>query len=153
MKSYPQVDVKKNPDLLLSYIQKERGNDIRDFQNLPEKFMSGRKVGKIPTNSSDIESSDRDGDFNYDSTYFYICDGAQWRTLPFTEFASAATVSDVLTLSQTTEQTPADNKGILWVASGSGTQNSQAYEQGDLLFTGNVGGTEKTILIADWSVA
>ena len=49
-----------------------RGQDVEDFTNLSNVFMRGRKVGKIPTGSSDITDS-RVGDFNYDTSYFYIC--------------------------------------------------------------------------------
>ena len=53
--------------------------------------------------------------------------------------------------SQMPEQVPDTDQGILWIAEDAGTQNGQAYERGDLIFTGNSDGVEKTIIIIDWS--
>jgi|GEM_PF-3984005 len=53
--------------------------------------------------------------------------------------------------SQMPEQVPGTDQGVLWIADDAGTQNGQAYERGDVIFTGNSGGVEKTILIIDWS--
>jgi hypothetical protein len=61
-----------------------REQDIADFSNLSNVFMKGRKVGKIPTGSSDVSAGDRIGDFNYDASYLYICvdnSGAAWRRI------------------------------------------------------------------------
>ena len=58
--------------------------------------------------------------------------------------------SGYLNIQQTGEQSPDEDTGIIWLANGAGTQNGQAYGQGDIVFTGNVGGTEKTIVIVDW---
>lgn len=49
-----------------------REEDVSDFNNLSNVFMRGRKVDKIPSSSSDIADS-RVGDFNYDTSYLYIC--------------------------------------------------------------------------------
>lgn len=65
-------------------IARIRNEDITDFNNLQNIFMRGRKVGKIPTGSSDIASTDRVGDFNYDASYLYLCvdnSGATWRRI------------------------------------------------------------------------
>ncbi len=65
-----------------AYIQRLRQSDISDFDNLVNRFMSGRKVGKIPSASNDVSTSDRVGDFNYDASYLYILidnGGAAWR--------------------------------------------------------------------------
>lgn len=59
-----------------------REQDVEQFSNLSNVFMSGRKVGKIPTGSSDVAATDRIGDFNYDANYLYLCvdnSGATWR--------------------------------------------------------------------------
>lgn len=49
-----------------------REEDVEDFSNLTNVFMRGRKVGKIPSSSADT-TGDRVGDFNYDTSYLYIC--------------------------------------------------------------------------------
>lgn len=65
-----------------------RGEDIEDFNNLANVFMRGRKVGKIPSSSADVDATqDRVGDFNYATDsgveYLYICvqvgSSAAWR--------------------------------------------------------------------------
>lgn len=61
-----------------------REEDIQDFNNLSNVFMRGRKVGKIPTGSTDVAATDRLGDFNYDASYLYLCvdnSGATWRRI------------------------------------------------------------------------
>lgn len=45
-------------------VTRERTNDIKEFENLQNRFMAGRKVGKIPASSSDISPSDKLNDFN-----------------------------------------------------------------------------------------
>lgn len=74
MKDYPAIVVNSVDDLfkIMRYIIKERPLDVRDFDNLKNIFMSGRKVGKIPGNSLDVVPTDRIGDFNYTQTYFYL---------------------------------------------------------------------------------
>lgn len=84
MKNYPDFNTQNQAEIqeLLRYILKERRNDVNDFNNIKNSFISGRKVGKIPTGASDISVSDRVGDFNFDASYIYICvdnTGAEWR--------------------------------------------------------------------------
>jgi hypothetical protein len=72
-------------------ISRIRTDDVGDYTNLPNIYMRGRKVGKVPTSATDIAVDDRIGDFNYDTVYFYfVVDTgggvAQWRTLPVTNF-------------------------------------------------------------------
>ena len=72
---------------ILKFIIQERNSDIRDKTNLPNIFISGRKVGKIPTSSTDIVDTDKVGDINYDANYLYICvndSGAVWRRIALT---------------------------------------------------------------------
>lgn len=57
----------------LRYIARERENDVRDWYNLPKKYMTGRKVEKVPTGSADIATTDRKGDFNYTASFLYLC--------------------------------------------------------------------------------
>ena len=62
---------------------RERPRDVKDYDNLSNRFISGRKTGKIPTGASDISSTDKVGDFNYDQNYMYIVVNnggtAEWR--------------------------------------------------------------------------
>jgi len=58
--------------LQLQDITRTRKDDIALIQNLPNVFISGRKVGRIPTSSADVISGDKIGDFNYDIDYIYI---------------------------------------------------------------------------------
>lgn len=71
MKQYPMV--RNDADLLrwAREVNAAREEDRRDWLNLPQTFVSGRKVGKIPTGSSDVAASDRAGDWNWDSAYLY----------------------------------------------------------------------------------
>ena len=85
MKPYPSLRDKTldGAHEMLQYISRERDNDITEFNNLTNIFMRGRKVGKIPTSSTDIVPSDRVGDFSYDPDYLYIVINdsgtAEWR--------------------------------------------------------------------------
>lgn len=74
MKNYPNLTPASLDDVLnlLRYITKERPIDIKDFDNLQNVFMAGRKVGKMPTGSADVTPDDRVGDFNYDASYLYL---------------------------------------------------------------------------------
>lgn len=74
MKEYPDLGdgILKNVDYVLRLIVRERKTDVNDFNNLNNVFMSGRKVGKVPTGAADITDGDRVGDFNYDPSYLYI---------------------------------------------------------------------------------
>lgn len=74
MKEYPKLNPESPKDIsiLCRDIMKQRKNDVNDFINLNNVFISGRKVGKIPTGSADVDPSDIVGDFNYDISYIYI---------------------------------------------------------------------------------
>lgn len=74
MQPYPQ-DIKKTIESIyesLRIITRLRNEDIVDRNTFPAIFMTGRKVGKVPTSSTDVAATDRVGDFNYDASYFYI---------------------------------------------------------------------------------
>ncbi len=94
MKNYPVFNIDpRSPRFqdevikLLEYILKERTNDVNDFINLQNRFMSGRKVGTMPTGASDVSDSDRVGDFNVfedGGTFYYVTlvdnsGTAEWR--------------------------------------------------------------------------
>jgi len=48
--------------------------DLGDYTNLPNIFMRGRLVGKIPSASTNIEAADSLGDFSFaaDGSFLYI---------------------------------------------------------------------------------
>ena len=74
MKPWPR-DIKKTNESIVSalnYMVRARKDDITEFDNLGNVFISGRKVDRIPTGSTDIVATDSVGDFNYDENYIYI---------------------------------------------------------------------------------
>lgn len=87
MKPYPSVRKDDLQDVVkcVEFIARERDKDIRDWNNLPQIYMRGRKVGHIPASSTDVIDGDRVGDFNYTDAYFYIMVdtgiGAAWRRI------------------------------------------------------------------------
>lgn len=75
MKNYPSFNLDRPQDVnsLLHFVVKERRNDVLDWINLPQQYLSGRKVNKIPASSADVDpATDRVGDMNYTTTYLYI---------------------------------------------------------------------------------
>lgn len=63
------------PSEIYNWVQevtRSREEDIGDFDQLPELYMRGRKVGKIPTNADDVTDEDQPADFNYDANYYYL---------------------------------------------------------------------------------
>ena len=57
----------------LKQVIRLRNDDVTDFNNLNDIFMSGRKVNKIPLSSSDVViGEDRAGDFNYNASYLFL---------------------------------------------------------------------------------
>lgn len=60
-----------------------RKDDITTISQLPQVFVLGRKVGKIPTDSADVVPEDKVGDFNVDASFaYYLIDNAgspEWR--------------------------------------------------------------------------
>lgn len=74
LKDYPYWEAESDKDIRtqLRQICNIRKDDITQFQNLPNIFIGGRKVGKIPSSSTDAAATDRIGDVNYDASYLYI---------------------------------------------------------------------------------
>lgn len=75
MKEFPYISLDTLDDVIkvLEFIVKERKIDVGDFTNLKNIFISGRKVGKIPTGASDVNpDTDCVGDFNYNASFLYI---------------------------------------------------------------------------------
>lgn len=74
MKPYPQTikeDVGNHTDVLLQ-ITRLRKEDVQEITNLNNIFISGRKVGRVPTSSANVIDGDRVGDVNYDLNYLYL---------------------------------------------------------------------------------
>lgn len=95
MEQYPTIsggaDVKELAKSA-SIIQRMRQDDIGDFDNLVNRFMRGRLVGKIPTASNDVDDTDRLGDFSFalDAAFVYFfVDNAgtpEWRRITMASF-------------------------------------------------------------------
>lgn len=74
MQSYPQ-NVKADVGSLLNAVQdisRKREQDITDRNTFNSIFVRGRTVGKVPSGSADVVSTDRIGDRNFDANYGYI---------------------------------------------------------------------------------
>jgi hypothetical protein len=50
----------------IRYASKERTKDVQDWNNLTNRFISGRIVAKVPVGASDVSDTDRVGDTNFD---------------------------------------------------------------------------------------
>ncbi len=74
MNQYPQrvENSLENHTDWLRNVSRERMHDVQDFTNLPNVFLRGRKVAKVPSSSADITGS-REGDFNVTDAYAYFC--------------------------------------------------------------------------------
>lgn len=74
LKEYPYWSAATLPDVIkqVGLITNIRKDDITQIGTLPNIFMSGRKVGKIPASSTDVAATDRVGDQNYNGSYLYI---------------------------------------------------------------------------------
>ena len=92
MKEYPSLspDSAEDQKTFMRFAIKERKNDVNDFTNLKNVFMSGRKVGKIPTGAADVTDGDRVGDFNCNASFLYIlidnAGTAEWRRATLSTF-------------------------------------------------------------------
>jgi len=77
----------KDIEEALRVIIRERRLDIKDFDNLNNRFILGRKSAKIPSGSLDVTDSDKVGDFNIandsGTVYLYslvdVGGTAEWR--------------------------------------------------------------------------
>jgi len=89
MNDYPNINPKSQSDILelLQTILEERLIDIKDFDNLNNRFIAGRKTGRIPSGATDVTLADKVGDFNIaddsGTVYLYalvdISGTAEWR--------------------------------------------------------------------------
>lgn len=60
-------------------------------------------------------------------------------------------VNTIKRLEEGSVLTVGNNQGVFWISDASGTTDGTAYERGDLLYTSNSNGVQKTKLIADFS--
>ena len=87
MRPFPTISIDdlKTTMKVVQFIVRERDTDIRSWNNLQNIYVLGRKVGKIPTSSLDIDPTDKIGDVNYDQNYYYIVvesgGNAEWRRI------------------------------------------------------------------------
>lgn len=87
MKLYPILkdETPKGIFEWLKFVVRARTEDVQEFSNLPNIFISGRKVGKVPSASNDVAVTDKVGDFNADGTtgyaYFLVDNSgtAEWK--------------------------------------------------------------------------
>jgi len=90
MQDFPRYNGLEDADGLLRYIAKERKNDVKDFNNLTNTFLSGRKSSKVPTGAADVTDTDRVGDISYDVSFLYIlidnAGTAEWRRVALSSF-------------------------------------------------------------------
>lgn len=73
MKLFPMWNFKTLDDALkmLTFIVRERQTDVVEYVNLQQRFMAGRKVGRVPSAGNDVTADDKLGDFNVTTTYRY----------------------------------------------------------------------------------
>lgn len=79
MKLYPKVATERFTDLVnwARDVTATRQEDVRDFDNLNQKFVLGRNRTlrndrDVPTGSSDVVATDAEGDIMHDASYLYI---------------------------------------------------------------------------------
>jgi len=75
----------------LEEITRTRREDVADFTNLPNIFMRGRRVGRVPSSSADVIDGDKDMDFNMaddglGTIYLYALVGTQWLRVQLQSF-------------------------------------------------------------------
>lgn len=88
---YPTIQNESLKDIIefCKQVVSIRYKDISFIDNLKNSYIKGRKVDKVPTGSSDVEVSDRIGDFNFDDSYLYMCvddSGVKWKRTALSSF-------------------------------------------------------------------
>ncbi len=73
-KDYPYWGATNLTDVIeqLRQIASIRKSDITTISQITSSFISGRKVGKVPSSSADVVAADKVGDVNYDASYMYL---------------------------------------------------------------------------------
>lgn len=89
--NYPEVSPLVDTVEVLDRIVELRSDDIKEFNNLPQRFVGGRKGTRIPSSSTDVIGADLEGDINYDATHLYILlntggGNLAWRRVAITTF-------------------------------------------------------------------
>lgn len=93
MRTWPVLSQKSLDGLVncLTYMIRERTQDISDFENIKRTFIAGRRVlGRVPSSSADVVDGDVIGDVSYTTTFLYILmDNAGtpvWRRVALSSF-------------------------------------------------------------------
>jgi len=92
MESYPYLGTDEPADIAKAVrdIVKLRDSDIKDYENLPSRFVGGRSVGRVPASSADVLATDRVGDVSKSGQYiYYLIDNAgtiEWRRTSLSSF-------------------------------------------------------------------
>lgn len=85
MKPYPSLSKKDLAGVVdvVQFIARQREIDIRDWNNLQNIYVLGRKIDRIPSSSMDVEITDRIGDISFQDDYvYYLFNNAgttEWR--------------------------------------------------------------------------
>lgn len=88
---YPNIHHTSLEDVI-NKISMLREDDIREFRDLRDHFIQGRKVQRIPRSSIDIQRGDCIGDFSYNANFMYLLtildkdSGAAWRRVKLENF-------------------------------------------------------------------
>lgn len=94
MNEYPIIATEDEMFAGLEEIVRLRAEDVGDFDNLQNIFVSGRKVDKVPTSSSDVAATDNENDVNYDNNHIYVLVDVSgtltWRTAPLSDFTGSS---------------------------------------------------------------
>ena len=71
---YPYYSAETLDDIreVLRQVTNTRKDDITAISQITASFVSGRLVGKIPSSSTDVQSTDKVGDISYNASYLYI---------------------------------------------------------------------------------
>lgn len=74
LKTYPVLreDTIEDAANVLREIIRTRQSDISEIESIKNRFVSGRKVTRTPSSSSDVQSTDRVGDMSFSASYMYI---------------------------------------------------------------------------------
>ncbi len=74
LQPYPSAIDNSLPGVVatLQKISQLRGNDQIQWNNLQNQFISGRRVARVPSASTNVLATDNVGDFNVTATYAYF---------------------------------------------------------------------------------
>jgi hypothetical protein len=69
------VELAKNLNAVIAWanqVSQQRRDDIIETGNLPNIFLRGRKVDRVPSAYNDVLATDAENDFNWNATSLYI---------------------------------------------------------------------------------